>query len=239
MSGGSTIDRQTGGHPLRETRRSTREPERCHCPHASIRSAPHSPRAASRRPSFHTRRRSRHSAASRHPSRIGPSRTRSSPFPALLCLGNDAAVLVVRRLPYRQTSVPTTQVVTYRSYDFRRAPDPPGELRTTLLAALDEAGIDPGPTGVEARTPAARDRRVAEGGRAAPGRVRHRRRRVTARRPHRPIWSRSARRAGSRTSSSRRSRTTPHRVSAKPSWRDWPPRRCFGRPDGACRRSSP
>src|SRR5262249_7987035 len=40
--------------------------------------------------------------------------------------------------------------VTYRSYDFRRAPEPAGELRTTLLAALEDAGIGPRPTGVEA-----------------------------------------------------------------------------------------
>jgi len=77
----------------------------------------------------------------------------ANPFvalPALLCLGNDAAVLVVAdfHLPdVRADDIPT---VTYRSYDFTRAPDPAAELRSTLLATLDEAGIGPGPTGVEA-----------------------------------------------------------------------------------------
>ena len=36
------------------------------------------------------------------------------------------------------------RLVTYRSYDFQRAPDPAGELRTALLAALDDAGFAAG-----------------------------------------------------------------------------------------------
>jgi Xaa-Pro aminopeptidase len=77
----------------------------------------------------------------------------ANPFvslPALLCIGNDAAVLVCADFHIPDVRAGDLETVTYRSYDFRRAPDPPGELRTTLLAALDEAGIGPGPTGVEA-----------------------------------------------------------------------------------------
>jgi len=77
----------------------------------------------------------------------------ANPFvalPALLCLGNDDAVLVCADFHLPDVRADDIETVTYRSYDFQRAPDPPGELRTTLLAALDEAGIGPGPTGVEA-----------------------------------------------------------------------------------------
>jgi Xaa-Pro dipeptidase len=77
----------------------------------------------------------------------------ANPFvalPALLCLGNDTAVLVCADFHIPDVRADDIKTVTYRSYDFKRAPDPPGELRTTLLAALDEAGIGPGPTGVEA-----------------------------------------------------------------------------------------
>jgi Xaa-Pro aminopeptidase len=77
----------------------------------------------------------------------------ANPFvalPALLCLGNDTAVLVCADFHIPDVRADDIKTVTYRSYDFQRAPDPPGELRTTLLAALDEAGIGPGPTGVEA-----------------------------------------------------------------------------------------
>ena len=77
----------------------------------------------------------------------------ANPFvalPALLGLGNDDAVLVCADFHLPDVRADDIETVTYRSYDFQRAPDPPGELRTTLLAALDEAGIGPGPTGVEA-----------------------------------------------------------------------------------------
>ncbi len=77
----------------------------------------------------------------------------ANPFvalPALLCLGNDDAVLVCADFHISDVRADDIKTVKYRSYDFRRAPDPPGELRTTLLAAFDEAGIGPGPTGVEA-----------------------------------------------------------------------------------------
>jgi Xaa-Pro aminopeptidase len=77
----------------------------------------------------------------------------ANPFvalPALLCLGNDDAVLVCADFHLPDVRADDIETVTYRSYDFQRAPDPPGELRTTVLAALDEAGIGPGPTGVEA-----------------------------------------------------------------------------------------
>jgi Xaa-Pro aminopeptidase len=42
-------------------------------------------------------------------------------------------------------------VVTYRSYDYERPPDPSGELRRALESALDDARFARGPTGVEAR----------------------------------------------------------------------------------------
>ena len=77
----------------------------------------------------------------------------ANPFvalPALLGLGNDDAVLVCADFHLPDVRADDIETVTYRSYDFQRAPDPPGELRTTVLAALDEAGIGPGPTGVEA-----------------------------------------------------------------------------------------
>ena len=110
----------------------------------------------------------------------------SNPFvavPAVLCLGRKDAVLVVADFHVTDVRVCGAQVVTYRSYDFRRPPDPAGELRSALAAALDAAGIDPGPTGVEAmslphaiaewlreagRTPVACDSAVASSRRVAP-----------------------------------------------------------------------
>ena len=77
----------------------------------------------------------------------------SNPFvavPALLCLGPDAAVLVVADFHATDVRGSEAHVVTYRSYDFRIPPDPAGELRIALEGALDTAGIVPGPTGVEA-----------------------------------------------------------------------------------------
>jgi len=79
----------------------------------------------------------------------------SNPFvavPALLCLGPEDAVLVVADFHTTDVRACEAQVVTYRSYDFRSAPDPAAELRIALVAALDAAGMDPGPTGVEAMT---------------------------------------------------------------------------------------
>ena len=76
----------------------------------------------------------------------------SNPFvavPALLCLGPEEAVLVVADFHAADVRARDIQVVTYRSYDFRSPPDPVGELRTALVAALDAAGIAAGPTGVE------------------------------------------------------------------------------------------
>jgi Xaa-Pro aminopeptidase len=77
----------------------------------------------------------------------------SNPFvavPALLCLGPEDAVLVVGDFHLPDVRECDAEVVTYRSYDFRSPPDPAGELRSVLVAALDTAGIGPGPTGVEA-----------------------------------------------------------------------------------------
>jgi Xaa-Pro aminopeptidase len=76
----------------------------------------------------------------------------SNPFvavPALLCVGPDNAVLVVADFHAADVRSSDTQVIAYRSYDFRSPPDPPGELRTALGAALDAAGVAPGPTAVE------------------------------------------------------------------------------------------
>ncbi len=78
----------------------------------------------------------------------------STPFvlvPALLCVGPEEAVLVVADFHAPDVRPSTARLVTYRSYDFQRAPDPAGELRTALLSALDDAGFAQGPTGVEAR----------------------------------------------------------------------------------------
>jgi Xaa-Pro dipeptidase len=78
----------------------------------------------------------------------------SNPFvmlPALLCLGPREAVLVVADFHAGDARESDARVVTYRSYDFERQPDPAGELRATLLAVLDEAGFAKGPTGIEAR----------------------------------------------------------------------------------------
>jgi Xaa-Pro aminopeptidase len=111
----------------------------------------------------------------------------SNPFvavPALLCLGPDDAVLVVADFHASDVRACGARVVTYRSYDFRDPPDPAGELRATLLAALDDAGIERGSTGVEAgslpyaiaawlrqagRTPVACDTAVAASRRVAAG----------------------------------------------------------------------
>lgn len=78
----------------------------------------------------------------------------SNPFvtlPALLCLGPREAVIVVADFHAADVRASGAQVVTYRSYDFQRQPDPAGELRAAFLAALDEASFAPEPTGIEAR----------------------------------------------------------------------------------------
>jgi Xaa-Pro dipeptidase len=77
----------------------------------------------------------------------------SNPFvviPALLCLGPRDAVLVVADFHLRDVRECSARVVTYRSYDFQRPPDPAGELRPVLMGALDDAGVGRGQTGVEA-----------------------------------------------------------------------------------------
>jgi Xaa-Pro aminopeptidase len=77
----------------------------------------------------------------------------SNPFvaiPALLCLGPADAVLVVADFHLPDVRECGALVVSYRSYDYQKAPDPVAELRTALLGALDEAGVAPGQTGVEA-----------------------------------------------------------------------------------------
>jgi Xaa-Pro aminopeptidase len=78
----------------------------------------------------------------------------ATPFvlvPALLCLGPADAVLVAADFHAADVRPSPARVVTYRSYDYERAPDPAGELRRALLAALDNAGFAQGPTGIEAR----------------------------------------------------------------------------------------
>jgi Xaa-Pro dipeptidase len=77
----------------------------------------------------------------------------SNPFvavPALLCLGPSEAVLVVADFHLGDVRECGARVVSYRSYDFQSPPDPTGELRTALIGALDDAGVAPGQTGVEA-----------------------------------------------------------------------------------------
>jgi Xaa-Pro dipeptidase len=73
----------------------------------------------------------------------------SNPFvavPALLVVGAREAVLVVADFHAGDVRTRDARVVTYRSYDYERAPDPWGTLRM----ALDDAGLEAGPTGVEA-----------------------------------------------------------------------------------------
>jgi len=63
----------------------------------------------------------------------------SNPFvdvPALLCLGPAKAVLVVADFHAADVRPSDASVATYRSYDFRREPDPAGELRLALTNAL-------------------------------------------------------------------------------------------------------
>src|SRR6476659_629633 len=55
----------------------------------------------------------------------------ANPFvvvPALLCIGPDEAVLVVADFYASDVPPSGVRLVTYRSYDFERAPDPEGEL---------------------------------------------------------------------------------------------------------------
>jgi Xaa-Pro aminopeptidase len=77
----------------------------------------------------------------------------SNPFvavPALLCMGPAHSVLVVADFHLPDVRECGARVVSYRSYDFQMAPDPVAELQKALLGALDEAGVAPGQTGVEA-----------------------------------------------------------------------------------------
>ena len=77
----------------------------------------------------------------------------SNPFvavPALLCVGPGDAALVVADFHMPDVRDCGASVVPYRSYDFESPPDPAGELRSALVQALDDAGISPGQTGVEA-----------------------------------------------------------------------------------------
>jgi len=78
----------------------------------------------------------------------------ANPFvavPALLCVAPNDAVLVAADFHAPDVRSSDARVVTYRSYDFERPPDPAGELRSVLAATLDEAGFSRGPTGIEAR----------------------------------------------------------------------------------------
>lgn len=77
----------------------------------------------------------------------------SNPFvvvPAVLCVGPEEAAVVVADFHAGDARGRETPVITYRSYDFERAPDPSGELRVALNEGLEQAGLGPGPTGVEA-----------------------------------------------------------------------------------------
>jgi Xaa-Pro aminopeptidase len=77
----------------------------------------------------------------------------ASPFvavPALLLVGPRDIVLVVADFHQGDVAASATSVVPYRSFDWQRDPDPAGELRGALISALDEAGFEQAPTGVEA-----------------------------------------------------------------------------------------
>jgi Xaa-Pro dipeptidase len=78
----------------------------------------------------------------------------ANPFvavPALLLLGPRDSVLVVADFHTPDVRPSEATVVTYRSYDFRRRPDPAGELRRALVSALDAAGFVRSATGIESR----------------------------------------------------------------------------------------
>ena len=78
----------------------------------------------------------------------------SNPFvavSALLYLHPGGAVLIVADFHAGDVLASPARVVTYRSYDFEHRPDPAGELRAALLAALADAGHDAEAIGVEAR----------------------------------------------------------------------------------------
>jgi Xaa-Pro aminopeptidase len=110
----------------------------------------------------------------------------SNPFvalPALLCVGPQNAVLVVADFHAGDVRASDASVISYRSYDFQREPDPAGELRRALAEALGTAGVALGRTGVEAmslpcgvadwlceagRPPAACDAAVASALRSGP-----------------------------------------------------------------------
>ena len=72
-------------------------------------------------------------------------------MPALLLLGPRDSVLVVADFHTPDVRPSEATVVTYRSYDFERQPDPAGELRRALVSALDAASFAGGATAVEAR----------------------------------------------------------------------------------------
>ncbi|HEX4525356.1 MAG TPA: M24 family metallopeptidase [Gaiellaceae bacterium] len=78
----------------------------------------------------------------------------SNPFvtvPALLYLCPDDAVLIVADFHSADVRPSRARVVTYRSYDFERRPDPAGELRAALVAVLEDGGLGERPIGIEAR----------------------------------------------------------------------------------------
>jgi Xaa-Pro aminopeptidase len=77
-----------------------------------------------------------------------------SPFvaaPALLCVGRDAAVLVVAAAHAPDVGPAAREVVEYRAWDHLHEPDPWAELEGALRPALDAAGVEEGPTGIESR----------------------------------------------------------------------------------------
>jgi Xaa-Pro aminopeptidase len=78
----------------------------------------------------------------------------ASPFvavPALLCLGPSTTVLVVAAAHRGDVRAAAGEVVEYRAWDHLQEPDPWAELERVLARALDAAGIDDGPTGIESR----------------------------------------------------------------------------------------
>ena len=72
--------------------------------------------------------------------------------PLLFLASSGEAVLVLASFWEPHASEASARVVSYRSYDYQRPPDPPAELATTLREVLADGAIAGKRVGVEARS---------------------------------------------------------------------------------------